>query len=96
MLETKITEAIHKYLDSVDAWYFKVWGNAFQMSGVPDTVGCYRGRFVALETKTAEGRLRGNQKKRIRDIRKAGGVAEVVRSVEDVQTILDKLDKCIL
>ena len=30
-------------------WHFKVFGNAFQESGIPDLLGCVNGRLIGLE-----------------------------------------------
>jgi hypothetical protein len=61
------------------------WGwpaSAFTGSGHPDLFGCYRGSFFGLELKTATGRLTQRQKLALIGIRKAGGYAWVIRTVE--------------
>ena len=60
--------------------------------GVADILCCYNGRFIGLEVKTPIGRLSMHQKEFLRDIQAAGGVAAVVRCVEDVEIIFRGLD----
>jgi hypothetical protein len=52
------------------------------MAGLPDLIGCYRGRFFALEVKRPE--QRGNTSRRqeyvMGLISRAGGLAQVVTS----------------
>ena len=69
---------VRKYLDSIGAWHIKVWGNAFQRSGVPDIIGCIRGKFFALEIKAEKGRPSELQLYEIRKIKESGGYARVL------------------
>ena len=91
-LETKITREILKYLRGRGIWFFKVAGGPMQQRGVPDLICCVNGAFVALEVKRPElGRLTDLQALTIERIREAGGVAEVVTSVEEAAAVLDAL-----
>jgi hypothetical protein len=63
------------------------------MAGVPDIAACYRGRYLALETKVPGGKgPTATQLHRIQQIRQAGGIAEVVRSKQDLAKILLHID----
>ena len=90
-LERAITDAILRALRArAGVWCFKVLGGGGQMRGVPDIIGCCRGRFFALEVKRPKlGRLSAIQVKRIVDIDAAGGIACVVHSVEEALAALD-------
>jgi hypothetical protein len=46
------------------------------------------GRTLAIEVKSATGRMRPGQEEFLATIRHAGGVAGVCRSVEDAQALL--------
>ncbi|HEX4932379.1 MAG TPA: VRR-NUC domain-containing protein [Gemmatimonadaceae bacterium] len=53
--------------------------------GSADLVGCLDGRFVALEVKTATGRVRPEQSVWLACVRSVGGFAAVVRSVDEAR-----------
>ena len=69
---------VRKYLDSIGAWHIKIWGNAFQRSGVPDIIGCIKGKFFALEIKAEKGHPSELQLYEIRKIKESGGYARVL------------------
>lgn len=92
-LESKVTKAIMAYLKGRGIWCFKVAGGPMQQRGVPDIVCCVNGAFVALEVKRPElGRLTDLQTLTIERIREAGGVAEVVTSVEEAAVVIEEVD----
>lgn len=61
--------------------------------GWPDITACVAGRFVAIEAKTATGRLRASQRATLSEIEQAGGIVIIARSLEDVTRILEPLIK---
>jgi len=89
MLEKNITNKILKYLKSLDGCFcFKMHGGRYSTAGVPDIICCYKGVFVAFEVKTVTGRVTELQRATIKNINRAGGVAVVVRSVDEVKRII--------
>lgn len=62
--------------------------SAFRPKGIPDIIAIYRGNTFWLEVKTPEGRLSLEQKVLHERMWKLGWMTYVVRSVEDVQTVL--------
>lgn len=64
---------------------FRKSRSKYLINGVSDILGVYQGRFVAIEVKTAKGRVSENQKRFIDNINKHGGLAFVARSVADVE-----------
>jgi len=91
-LESKVTKAIMAHLKKRGIWCFKVAGGPMQQRGVPDIICSVNGAFVALEVKRPElGRLTDLQALTIERIREAGGVAEVVTSVEEAASVIDGL-----
>jgi hypothetical protein len=60
--------------------------------GMSDIMGVLKdGRTLAIEVKSATGRMRPGQEEFLATIRHAGGVAGVCRSVEDAQALLEGL-----
>ena len=92
-LESKVTKEIMAYLKKQPGvWCFKVTGGPMQQRGVPDIICSVNGAFVALEVKRPGiGRLTDLQALTIERIRDAGGVAEVVTSVEEATAVIDGL-----
>jgi hypothetical protein len=89
MLEKDITRHITDWLKKRShCWFFKVHGGLFQMAGIPDIIGCYSGRFFALEVKTATGKTTRLQELCLSKIRDAGGLVGVVRSVAEAEEVL--------
>jgi len=66
-------------------------GGAFQSAGTADILGCFAGCFLSLEVKTGKARPTKLQIHERNLVRRAGGVAEIVRYVEEVENILDQL-----
>ena len=58
MKEKTIENSIKKYLKDNNIYYFKVHGGYYGVSGIPDIIVCYKGRFVALEIKNEKGKTR--------------------------------------
>ena len=94
MLERDIVAAIKKYLSSLgsDVFFWKEHGRVYGTNGVPDIICCYKGRFLGLECKRPGGRLTELQKRAIKKINRAGGVACRVESVEDVKRVIERVD----
>ncbi len=96
MTERDLTRLIMDYLKWVPNSSFKKIRGTMGMKGILDIIGCWEGKYVELEVKTDRGRLTPEQKARIEEIRQAGGMAEVVRSLEDVHRIFGERSKITL
>ena len=94
MLERDVVAAIKRYLASYgsEIFFWKEHGGPYGTSGVPDIICCYKGRFLGLEVKLPTGRLTELQKRAIRKINQAGGIACRVESVEDVKRVIEQVD----
>lgn len=64
-------------------------GSAWTGPGRSDLLVCARGRFVALEIKTAIGRPTPAQMRFLASVRAAGGLAAVVRSADEAERCID-------
>jgi hypothetical protein len=92
--EGKVKEACKKYLKSIGAWYFMPVSNGMGQVGIPDIICCYRGIFVAIETKAPGKRnqVTANQERVIEAIRTADGYAWVVDNADDLAPIFKSID----
>lgn len=91
MNEKSITSKILKYLKAQPSCFaWKTHGGMYSTAGIPDIIACINGRFYAFEVKTAAGQATELQEATINKILNAGGIAAVVRSVDEVRAILDK------
>lgn len=61
-------------------------------AGISDICGIYKSYPFALEVKTETGVLSDKQKTFLFNFKKAGGFAEVARSVEDALIVLNTID----
>lgn len=90
MKEADIVKAILKYLRTAPGCFcWKEHGGMYGTAGIPDIIACIEGRFFGFEVKTEDGKTTKLQEATIRKILAAGGVALVVRSVDEVRTAID-------
>ena len=90
MLEKDIVAAIMRHLKSVPMCFaWKEHGGMYGTAGVPDIIACIGGRFYAFEVKTATGKTTALQNATIRKILACGGMAVVVRSVDEVRAVIN-------
>ena len=61
------------------------------MRGIPDIVGVFRGTFFALEVKRPGEKPTPIQEAVIEQINAAGGVAEVVTSIEEALSVIERI-----
>lgn len=84
--ETKLTKKIRVALQMKRCFVVKVNPGLYSKAGLPDLVGCLRnGHFFGLEVKMPgrEKTLTMRQAQNLKKIKKAGGIAAVVTSVEE-------------
>lgn len=91
--EYRIVQNIKKLIKSRGGWCVKIHGGPYQDTGTPDILACYRGRFIAVEVKTARGVARPEQRVAQRAITGAGGYALITHLAEEVTSVLDAIDK---
>lgn len=100
--EKTIEHEILNYLNRIEgcfAWKVNTTGifdgvvyrksaSPFIFAGVSDIIGVFRGTIIAFEVKTDTGKTSKPQEVFISKIQRCGGVSGVVRSVQDVQRVL--------
>jgi len=91
--EKKVKTKVVEILKGFGAYYFYPVTGGYGASGVPDIVGCYKGRFFAIECKAGKGKTTALQEKNIAQIIAQGGLALVVNedNIEDVRILMGHL-----
>jgi hypothetical protein len=77
--EASVKAAVRKMLDRLCIYHFMPPGMGLGRSGIPDIIGCYQGRFIAIECKAGKGQLTALQAREIGSIKAAGGFVFVAR-----------------
>lgn len=91
MNETALKIKVMKYLKSLPySIWFKI-SDRFT-SGIPDIIGCYKHRFVAIELKSPKGTIKPIQLAFINKIKKKGGCACIARGLTDVEKLINAID----
>lgn len=85
--EGKIKAELDAYLTSLgpDCWWFKPMNFGYGRNGIPDYIICYKGFFMAPETKRKGGKSEPWQVREQEAIRRAGGISDRVVTVETVR-----------
>lgn len=82
--ESRLQRRIRRRLEEeFGAWFFKVHGNPFQPTGIPDLIGSVHGLFIAIEVKMPGETPKKIQVRQIAAINEAGGYATVVESIDE-------------
>jgi len=87
--EGRVKASVKKLLDQHKVYYFMPATGGYGRSGVPDFVGCARGKFFAIETKAGRGQLTALQLREINRITESGGLAFVIYqdNIKDLETL---------
>lgn len=91
--ETNLVKKIMVWLEADGGWWMKVHGSPFQKAGVPDIIGCYKGRFTGIEVKMPGNKPTLIQEKMIELLKKAGANVGIAYSVEEALSIRDGGEK---
>lgn len=76
--EKKVKSKVVAQLKAMGAYYFYPVTGGYGSSGVPDIVGCYKGKFFGIECKAGKNKPTPLQSKNLDAIRAMGGFAMVV------------------
>ena len=76
--EARVKKAVTKQLKDLGCYYFYPVTGGYGRSGVPDIVGCYRGKFFAIECKADGNVPTALQSLNLKQIKDAGGNAWVI------------------
>ena len=76
--EAKVKKAVTRQLKDLGCYYFYPVTGGYGRSGVPDIVGCYRGKFFAIECKANGNTPTALQSLNLKQIKDSGGEAWVI------------------
>ena len=95
--EKKVKIKVVAVLKTFGAYYFYPVTGGYGASGVPDIVGCYKGKFFAIECKAGKGKTTALQEKNIAQIKATGGLAIVVNedNIEDVGNLMRHIQRSV-
>jgi len=95
--EKKVKTKVVAVLKTFGAYYFYPVTGGYGASGVPDIVGCYKGKFFAIECKAGKGKTTALQEKNIAQIKTTGGLAIVVNedNIEDVGNLMRQIERSV-
>lgn len=68
----------------------------YQIKGVSDILGIYKGKMLCLEVKTKKGRLSPEQKQFLEEMQALGAATACVRSIPEALAVLGLIDCDIL
>jgi hypothetical protein len=93
--EKKVKNKVRKILTERGVYQFMPATHGFGTSGVPDIIGCYKGRFFAIECKAGNNRPTALQEKNLNTIAGAGGYSEVINeeNIEATTAMLDRIER---
>ena len=88
--EAKVKKVVTKQLKQLGAFYFYPITGGWGRGGIPDIVGCYKGRFFGFECKAGKNKPTPLQQKSLQDIENAGGLSLVINE-DNMADVLDIL-----
>lgn len=92
-LEAAFQKEAIELIESMGGYVIKIHVSAYQSQGEPDLVCCYEGRFVALELKIEGNKPSALQLEKIQDIKRAGGIALPVWSINEIKETLYEISR---
>lgn len=93
--EAKVKKKVVEQLKVLGAYYFYPVTGGYGRSGVPDIVGCYKGKFFGFECKSGKNKPTALQHKNLTDIGVAGGISCVINeeNMNNVREVLKVEDE---
>lgn len=92
-LEAAFQKEAKDLIESMGGYAIKVHVSAYQSQGEPDLVCCFLGRFVAFELKIDDNKPSALQQEKIEDIKRAGGIAKPVWSINEIKETLYEISR---
>lgn len=91
--ETSLQERMQKRIEARGGYVNKNHGSMISKPGIADLTFCYKGLYVALEVKVDDNEPSPAQGIHARKVNKAMGISAAVWTMEELNTILDIIDR---
>lgn len=88
-VKKQVKEILNKY--KPDLWYCMPAARVYGRAGTPDFLVCYKGQFIAIETKAGDNKPTALQELAFEQIRKADGFVLVI-NVSNVSDLILALE----
>jgi len=89
--EKKVKERARKVLNKLGAYYFFPSSAYGGRNGVPDIVGCYKGKFFGIECKAGKNKPTKLQLLELNKLKDAGGLAIVFTDAMELSDLEELL-----
>ena len=88
--EARVKRVVTQQLKVLGAYFFYPVTGGYGSSGVPDIVGCFRGKMFGFECKAGRNKPTELQQANLDRIQQCGGIARVINedNMHDVTQIL--------
>lgn len=93
-MESDLKKKIKRLIEDRGGFWSAVKGGEYSKPGDPDIIACYRGYFIAIEGKSADGRPREEQEDCRAWVVDAGGIHIYAYNLDVVRATLDMIDVC--
>lgn len=92
--EEHVKENVKRIFKAFNAFWFMPVASGYGKQGIPDFISCYRGRFIAVETKYGKNKTTSMQDLTIERIRECHGVAIIVNesNLDLLYVVLCRID----
>ena len=89
--EADVKKRVKQILKELGAWWYMPVPSGYGVQGIPDFIVCYKGLFVAIETKYGKNKPTKWQDIRLDEIAKHQGLALVINeeNVEGLAEIME-------
>lgn len=94
--EGMLTASVKQLLRSAGIFHWKVYQTLGSSPGVADIIGCYKGRMIAIELKSPNGKATPDQERFIQNVNDAGGIAFIAKTLDEVIEGLGLQDRFLL
>ena len=88
--ESDVKQRVKQILKELGAWWYMPVPSGYGVQGIPDFIVCYKGLFIAIETKYGKNKCSKWQEIRLNEIDGHNGLAMVINeeSVEGFELAL--------